>query len=321
MPDSPTMIAERRVQPPFRKTQLLQLLMLAALTLFAGSWLDRLPDRAELGKRGAILQLEPVKLEPNAFAPLRVAGSWRVTGEDQRVGGVSALAVDRGELLALTDSGAVLRFAKPRAGAAARAMIDELPGGPGDPRFKSKRDSEALARDPAGRGWWAAFENENELWLYDEQLGRPLRRIELGSRRWPVNLGIEAAVPAGGALLLLPERGDTVVELRTTSARTLAIANPAGRISDAVRLPSGELLVLNRRLTPLGFVNSLAVLQRHSSGYRFAERIGLRLGRLDNAEAIAAERMPDGRTRLWLMTDDNFQRPLRTLLVALDWTA
>ena len=27
------------------------------------------------------------------------------------------------------------------------------------------------------------------------------------------------------------------------------------------------------------------------------------------------------RQRLWLVTDDNFQPPLRTLLVALDWSA
>ena len=41
------------------------------------------------------------------------------------------------------------------------------------------------------------------------------------------------------------------------------------------------------------------------------------LGPLDNAEALAAEPIAGG-TRLWLMTDDNFSWPMRTLLVALD---
>ena len=46
--------------------------------------------------------------------------------------------------------------------------------------------------------------------------------------------------------------------------------------------------------------------------------MNLNVSPLDNAEAMAAERLPDGRTRLWIMTDDNFTRPFRTLLIALD---
>jgi hypothetical protein len=33
---------------------------------------------------------------------------------------------------------------------------------------------------------------------------------------------------------------------------------------------------------------------------------------------MTAERLPNGDTRLWIITDDNFQQPLRTLLIALD---
>ena len=50
---------------------------------------------------------------------------------------------------------------------------------------------------------------------------------------------------------------------------------------------------------------------------RLGEPIVLGLGPLDNAEALAAEPIAGG-TRLWLMTDDNFRWPMRTLLVALD---
>jgi hypothetical protein len=31
--------------------------------------------------------------------------------------------------------------------------------------------------------------------------------------------------------------------------------------------------------------------------------------------------LPGDKLRLWLLTDDNFQPPLRTLLIALDWSA
>ena len=33
---------------------------------------------------------------------------------------------------------------------------------------------------------------------------------------------------------------------------------------------------------------------------------------------VAVERRTGGGLRLWLMTDDNFQSPFRTLLIALD---
>jgi hypothetical protein len=53
------------------------------------------------------------------------------------------------------------------------------------------------------------------------------------------------------------------------------------------------------------------------AGDRLGAPIALGLGPLDNAEALAAEPI-DGGTRLWLMTDDNFRWPMRTVLVALD---
>jgi hypothetical protein len=69
----------------------------------------------------------------------------------------------------------------------------------------------------------------------------------------------------------------------------------------------------------MGFRNALVSLEKSGSGYRFGSRIPLPLGPFDNVEAIAVERRAGGGLRLWLMTDDNFQPPLRTLLIALDW--
>ena len=302
----------------FRKNSPLQLLTLAAAVLLFGCWVIALPDRSELGPRTSEVRFEPVKLDSDGFAPMRLAGAWRLTSGDPRLGGVSALAVEGNLLVAITDSGAIVRFAKPVSGRAT-VSIRELPDGPTDPRYKSRRDSEALLRDPAGRGWWIAFENRNQLWLYDRQFSRAVARIDFGPRRWPRNRGIEALANDGKVLLLFPERGDCVVEVRGASERTFRIENAAGRISDAARLPSGELLILNRHPTALGFSNSIAILERTRKGFRYRDRIRLGVSPLDNVEALAPERLPDGRIRLWLMTDDNFQRPLRTLLIALDW--
>ncbi|MFL6740364.1 MAG: esterase-like activity of phytase family protein, partial [Sphingomicrobium sp.] len=180
-------------------------------------------------------------------------------------------------------------------------------------------DSEALLRDSSGRGWWVAFESRNQVWLYDPQFNHALAQIDFGRRRWPRNRGIEGMTSDGGALLLFPERGSTVVEVRGSSERTFPIDNPAGRISEAARLPSGQLVVVNRHPTPLGFSNSIAVIERGRDEFHYGDRIRLGVSPLDNVEALAPERLPDGEIRLWLMTDDNFQRPLRTLLIALDW--
>lgn len=320
MRDSDALEAERQVQRPFRKFELLQLLALAAAILLCAWWLRGMPDRYELGWRQAVVEFSPAKLDPRGFGELRLAGAWTVTSTDRRFGGVSALKVVGDDLLGVSDSGVVIRFAKPRA-LTGGALIGELPDGPADPGFKENRDSEALVADPMGRGWWVAFENRNQLWLYDSAFGRALGRIAFAQKRWPRNRGIEGAAASGDTLLLFPEDGDAVIEVRGKSSRTVPIGNPVGRIADAARLPSSELLVINRRLTPLGFSCSLAVLERNAAGYRYSHRIALGVSRLDNVEALAPERLPGGGIRLWLMTDDNLQRPLRTLLIALDWPA
>ena len=134
------MKAERQVQPPFRKKPLLQALALGAAALLLAWWWLNAPNRTELGWRTANVRFEPVRFPRGSFGGLRLAGAWTITSDDPRVGGVSALALAGGRLVALTDSGAVVRFSRPAAGAA-RATVGELPGGPGDPRFKYNRDS------------------------------------------------------------------------------------------------------------------------------------------------------------------------------------
>ncbi|HMI41095.1 MAG TPA: esterase-like activity of phytase family protein [Sphingomicrobium sp.] len=285
---------------------------MALIGLFA-RWLDDQPDQMLLPRRTVAIHFEPVKFDAARFAPLRLAGAWSLAANDPRFGGVSALAIDKAGLVAVTDAGAVIRFARPSDQPAA-ADIEDLPNGPGRPGYKRHRDAEALARDPAGRGWWVAFENHNQLWLYDRDFSRALERIDFGRRRWPRNKGIEAMLAEPGGLLLLPEAGTSVVRFRGSRMRSSPMANPKGRLSEAVRLPDGPTMVLARRAALDGFHNALVLLL---PGDRLGQPIKLGLGPLDNAEALAVEPVPNG-TRLWLMTDDNFRWPMRTLLVALD---
>ena len=87
------------------------------------------------------------------------------------------------------------------------------------------------------------------------------------------------------------------------------------RLSDAALLPDGRILLLARTFGPAGFAARLLLLDQ--GRVKSLARLGL--GRLDNAEAIAAESLPGGGVRLWVMTDNDFRRRVPTLLVALDW--
>lgn len=317
MPDSQSIHAERGMQPRFSKASSL-LILLAPLCILLFAWLlETWPDREELGPRIAQVRFEPVRLQTDRLAPLRLAGAWKLTSDDSRFGGISALSVQPDGLIALSDSGALVRFARPAGGKAA-ALIDELPDGPAGPDYKLNRDTEALLADPQGRGWWVPFEVHHEIWLYDPKFERALRRIRFGRHRWSRNSGIEALAAMGPDLLLFPEGGGRVLQVRGSQALRLPLVGQSVPISAAAVLPDGNLLLLERRMSWRGFANALVALDREGGRYRAVRRFELPLGPLDNAEALAAEPLPGGAVRLWLMTDDNFQPPFRTLLLALD---
>lgn len=314
MRDMQRLQAERRVQPSFTRSRLFSGLVIAGLVVAAHSLLARLPDRDERADARADIHFTPVKLARDAALPLRVAGAWRLTSTEPRLGGVSALAIDRGQLIALTDAGVVIRL--PRPGRGRVAEFRDLPDGPGRARYKAGRDSEALARDAAGRGWWVAFENRHSIWLFNHDFTRVERRIGLGGLGWRANMGAEGALSRPGGLVLLPESGDELVRIGPADAiERIDLVNPYGRLADVTTLPDGRIVVLARSFSPAGFSSRLLLLE----GMRLTPIATLRLGRLDNPEALAAETMPGGVTRIWLMTDNDFRRRVPTLLIALDW--
>ena len=316
MLDQQSTVAEPRLQRRFIISVLAgALLFVLPLLAHWMSWY--LPDRRELGPASAAVRFEPVELDPAGFGALELGGAWRVSADDPRFGGISALAIDHEGLLALADSGVVIRLPRP-AGGQSTALLDELPDGPADGRFRRNRDSEALLRDPMGRGWWVAFETHHELWLYDRTFDKALARIPLGRNRWPANRGVEGLAGDDPALLLFPENARSVIRLQPPEIVESPIAGDIAEISDAAAIGSGGVLAVERRLTALGFATALVRLERSAGGYRVAGRIPLTLGPFDNVEALAIEPRAAGGARLWLMTDDNYQPPFRSLLVALD---
>ena len=315
MPDSRLRGAERGVQPPFMKSSLFNSLLLAAIVLAAHWLLRRLPDRTPLPERIVPLAVAPVALSPPR-SPLRLAGAWLLSAPDRRLDGLSGLALDGDGFVAVSDFGVAVRFSRPTAKHPAVRFTD-LPSGPGPADRKAWRDSEALARDPAGRGWWVAFETRHQLRLFDRDFRRTVAVVPLDGSRWRDNGGVEGLAAYPGGLAVAAEDGRTVERFDGRRFHHLPLV-PAGRLADAAALPDGRLVLLARSLGPFGFDSRLLVYDPASG--RTAALADLPLGHLDNAEGIAAEPLAGGAIRLWVVTDRDSRARGRTLLAAFDWT-
>ena len=300
----------------FSKSCLFSYLALALAVLGFDSWLATIPARADGPDRLAGVRFIPVDLAAEGFRPLRLAGAWRVEVDDARFGGVSALAGDGDALLALTDSGTLARLPLP--GRRRSAALRGLPSGPGSSLLKVNRDSEALVRDPAGRGWWVAFEQWHQLWLYDPDFRRQLAVIDLGKRRWPATRGVEAMVAMDGELWLFPEGRQQALAIGPESSRSRSLRSAAGVIADGVVLPGGRALFVTRKIGVRGIAKQVVELERDGPRLKLRPIAALALGSRDNVEAIAVQPGRGERTRLWLMTDNDFRPQAPTLLVALD---
>lgn len=315
MPESRLNGAERDLQHSFRKflnfNSLLMMLAVAAAYLP----IRALPDLKPLPQRLLPVDFQPVAL-PRADDRLILAGAWRVKVADRRFGGISGLAFDGRDFLAVSDLGAVVRFNRPDE-PAPRALVSDLRAGPGPFGYKWARDAEAIAPDPRGRGWWIAYEQSHSLWLYSRDFSTAAARIPI-DRGWPDNRGLEGLVASGDGLLGLAESGEDSLWFQPGGNRAMAIRS-SGAIADAARAPDGSLWLLLRAKSLAGIEQRIAPLI--SEGGRLKVGRGYRVPKapLDNFEGMAIEKSPRG-WRVWLISDDGHRVMARTLLVALDLT-
>jgi hypothetical protein len=198
-------------------------------------------------------------------------------------------------------------------------------------------DSEAIALD--GSYVYIGLERANEILRYDFGKGFTRARGEViptppALRKLPRNKGIEAlvAVPKGmplaGTLMAFSERGlDTDGNLIAfliggkTPGQFSVLRSNNFDISDAVLLPSGELLILERKFSwlsgigirirsiPLKTIAPGAVVDGPAI---FDADLG---NEVDNMEGIDAHVTPEGETVLTMISDDNFSLLQRTLLL------
>ena len=289
------------------------------------------------------LTLNPEDRAATTVGPLAWRGGCALTSDAAGFGGLSdlLLAPDGGSLLAVSDEGRWLSAALAYdtdgdlAGLTAARLgpLHDTAGRLLSVSIKRRQDAEALARLPDG-SLLVAFEREHRLRRFAAGLGGPTEIFDAppGLTEAAANAGIEALVTlADGRLLAFREGpqddGSTPAWLRDPDGTWHdLILRPGGlfRPTGAALLPSGDVLLLERRFTLLGGlgarVSRIAAADIRPGARLEAETLA-DLGpplTLDNFEGVAAHRAPDGTTRITLLSDDNFNALQRTLLVQFE---
>lgn len=187
-------------------------------------------------------------------------------------------------------------------------------------------DAEGMAIDAQGRAY-VSFENFHRVRRYDDLAGRAVRvPSHPDFAGFQQNSGIETlAMDAKGTLYAIPERSGALRRpfpvyrlMGSRWDRSWSIPREGTFVAvDADFGPDGRFYLLERDfrwlggfatrvrrfdVTPAGFGNERTLLETS-------------FGQLDNMEGLAAWRDPQGRTRLTLVSDDNFFPLQQTIFV------
>lgn len=292
--------------------------------------------------RSESLGLHPADREIDKVGALKFRGGLVLTSPDRRFGGFSALVVSRdgARLTAVSDRGywiaARLTYdARGDLRGLAETELGDLLDLQGKPIAGTPQDdAEAIAIK--GDRFIVAFERRHRLWSYDMATGLRGKASSYpappGVESAPSNEGIEALTTLqDGRLLALTEnyhagQGEVIGWIeeaggwRRLSYVLTGLFKPVG----ATTLPSGEVVVLERRYTVLGGVASR--LARISPGQAApgARIEGEEMAVLDrplvaeNFEGIDSRRGAAGETLLYVLSDDNYNPFQRTLLLMFE---
>lgn len=276
---------------------------------------------------------------------LRFLGGLRLRSADQGFGGLSGLSVhdEKGDLtfLAITDEGNQLHgrlsFSEGRFRSVDTVTIAPLLDPAGHPVLgKLLGDAESITTLPDGRVL-VGFERRHRIWAYGPGLTEPVTIFETppGLDRAPRNGGLESLASfSDGRVLAITEqlknaRGNFVAFLFQNGAWTSLEwegSAPGFEPSDVTVLPGGDLLVLERFWSAMDPTHPRSHIMRVKKGSVTAGATlrGDLVAELqspliaENFEGIAAGPGPDGSTRLFLVSDDNFNGLQRTLLLSFE---
>lgn len=320
--------------------------MLACLAAAAaGPALARAPDSLTVDAR-PVPSFDARDPQQTRFGSLQYRSGLILTSTYRDFGGLSALRLDdKGErFVSLSDKGNWFTGRIAYAGAAMAGLTDvqagPMLGSDGRPlEARGWYDSESLAFD--GSTAYVGFERVHQIVKFDFGRDGILARGEAlpqpaGMRKLPDNRSLESLVvvpkdkasPLAGMLLAISERGlDSAGHIQAwiiggKVPETFAVRRTKKYdISDAALMPSGDLLLLERKFSlfgdtgirirriPLADVTAGAVIDGPTI---FEADLGYEI---DNFEGIATHVTDGGETVITLLSDNNFSFLQRTLLM------
>lgn len=314
------------------------LLLLFATTLLQGQ--DQ-TGGDPIAVRSTAVPLDPRDPTATRLGKLEYRGGLHVTSDDKRFGGLSALSVsgDGTRLTAVSDEGGWLTasIAYDERGwlkALTDVRVGLLHAPSGRPLAgKEFQDAESLTRLPDG-SMIVGFERQHRLWRFPagpnplEGNPRPMR-VPNNLYKAPPNGGIEALGSLwDGRLFALTEYwidGDAVRGWLGGGAGWWPIGyrfQGAYRPSDATVLPNDDLAVVERAYSPTRGIIGIRVTHVKTEDLKKGAKLSSELlGELkppltvDNFEGITSRADAEGRTLLYLVSDNNFSAEQRTLLL------
>jgi len=285
---------------------------------------------------------DPGNPSQHRFGPLEFRGGLVLSSPQNRFGGISAMRVapDGADFVALSDRGFWLRGRIVYSGSRPVGIADTVmapvtvPGGERSERL----DTESLAEDR--NLLYVGIERENKILRFNFRTkGFPSRprlvAVPQGIEDLPNNQGLEAMVfvprrsqRLSGTLVAFSERDlDSLGNLKAFligghSPGTFTVKRTGGYdISDAALLPGGDILLLERQYSVLHGV-AMRIRRIPLAEIKPGALVDgppiLETGRreeVDNMEALSVHRAPSGEIILTLMSDDNFSKIQRTLLL------
>lgn len=310
--------------------------LLAVLLAVACGCIAAAPVRADaIDVRARVLQMDAADPERTRVGRLEWRGGLSLSSSDPRFGGLSALrvAADGSRFTAISDEGwrvdgRMLYDAQGHlTGVEGVTLVPLLSrrGRPLPELGKHESDAESLVRDADGT-LIIGFEGDHRIVRYPAGGAAPsLVAPPPGLQQAPVNGGLETLLRLDdGQLLAITEelRADGGVRGWIASKgawRPFVWRTSEGfKPTDATQLPSGELVVLERRFPPVGARLRVLPEAAIKAG---ALLDGIEIARLegslqiDNMEGIDAHPGPSGETLIWLISDDNYSLLQRTLLL------
>lgn len=286
---------------------------------------------------------EPSRRE---FGRLTFLGGLELRARDPEFGGFSSAVIDADGkgFLALSDHAHWIRGRFIEENGVLKGVEQVRLGAlraPDGRRAKDTRwfDSEGMAR--FGPHFYVSVERAHDILRFDAQDGRPVGRPTLvpvppAIKQLRANNGIEAlgVMPRqsahAGALIAIAERSPIkgtqndipgfLIGGRSPGTFHIRRSNDFD-ITDLAFLPSGDLLILERRFTPfigLAFRIRRIALSTVKPGAILDGEVLIEAdlsAQIDNMEALMVHRGADGRVILTVMSDDNFSILQRNLVL------